>query len=230
VLERFTDLARRVVILAQEEARRLNHNHVGTEHILLGLISEGQGVAARALESLGIGLEPARQEVEEIIGRGEKAPSGNLPFTPRVKKVLALSLREAIQFGHNYISTEHILLGLVQEGEGVAVQVLARLGAEPNRVRQQVTRLIRGGGQEGGGEEAGAGPARATSKGPPQVRLATRDIGQIEVLHQLSRIADRLEAIERHLGMRSGGAEPGGGAADQPGPHPPDPGPEPAGE
>ena len=127
MFERFTDRARRVVVLAQEEARMLNHNYIGTEHILLGLIHEGEGVAAKALESMGISLDAVRAQVEEIIGQGQQAPSGHIPFTPRAKKVLELSLREALQLGHNYIGTEHILLGLIREGEGVAAQVLVKL-------------------------------------------------------------------------------------------------------
>ena len=130
MFERFTDRARRVVVLAQEEARLLNHSYIGTEHILLGLIHEGEGVAAKALESLGISLEAVRSQVEEIIGQGGSSPSGHIPFTPRAKKVLELSLREALQLGHNYIGTEHILLGLIREGEGVAAQVLVKLGAD----------------------------------------------------------------------------------------------------
>ena len=144
MFERFTDRARRVVVLAQEEARMLNHNYIGTEHILLGLIHEGEGVAAKALESLEISLEAVRAQVEEIIGQGQQAPSGHIPFTPRAKKVLELSLREALQLGHNYIGTEHILLGLIREGEGVAAQVLVKLGADLNRVRQQVIQLLQG--------------------------------------------------------------------------------------
>ncbi|MCW2523238.1 MAG: ATP-dependent Clp protease ATP-binding subunit, partial [Frankiales bacterium] len=144
MFERFTDRARRVVVLAQEEARMLNHNYIGTEHILLGLIHEGEGVAAKAMESLGISLEAVRQQVEEIIGQGQQAPSGHIPFTPRAKKVLELSLREALQLGHNYIGTEHILLGLIREGEGVAAQVLVKLGADLTRVRQQVIQLLNG--------------------------------------------------------------------------------------
>jgi ATP-dependent Clp protease ATP-binding subunit ClpC len=142
MFERYTDRARRVVVLAQEEARRLNHNYIGTEHILLGLIDEGEGIAARALESLGISLDAVRQQVEEIIGQGQHAPSGHFPFTQRAKKVLELSLREAVQLGHNYIGTEHILLGLIREGHGVAALVLVKLGADLNRVRQQVVQLI----------------------------------------------------------------------------------------
>jgi ATP-dependent Clp protease ATP-binding subunit ClpC len=144
MFERFTDRSRRVVVLAQEEARILNHNYIGTEHLLLGLIHEGEGVAARALESLGISLEAVRQQVEEVTGRGEELPSGHIPFTARAKKVLELSLREAMQLGHNYIGTEHILLGLLREGEGVAAQVLVKLGADLNRVRQQVIQLLHG--------------------------------------------------------------------------------------
>jgi ATP-dependent Clp protease ATP-binding subunit ClpA len=144
MFERFTDRSRRVVVLAQEEARILNHNYIGTEHLLLGLIHEGEGVAARALESLGISLEAVRQQVEEVIGRGEEPPPGHIPFTARAKRVLELSLREAMQLGHNYIGTEHILLGLLREGEGVAAQVLVKLGADLNRVRQQVIQLLHG--------------------------------------------------------------------------------------
>ena len=157
MFERFTDRARRVVVLAQEEARLLNHNYIGTEHILLGLIHEGEGVAAKALESLGISLEAVRSQVEEIIGQGGSSPSGHIPFTPRAKKVLELSLREALQLGHNYIGTEHILLGLIREGEGVAAQVLVKLGADLSRVRQQVIQLLSGysGSGQGEGSEAG---------------------------------------------------------------------------
>ena len=150
MFERFTDRARRVVVLAQEEARALNHNYIGTEHILLGLIQEGEGVAAKALESMGISLDAVRTEVKEIIGSGGNPPSGYIPFTPRAKKVLELALREALQLGHKYIGTEHILLGLIREGEGVAAQVLVKLGADLSRVRQQVIQLLSG--YEGGGE------------------------------------------------------------------------------
>jgi ATP-dependent Clp protease ATP-binding subunit ClpC len=144
LFERFTDRARRVVVLAQEEAVLLNHNYIGTEHILLGLIHEGEGVAAKAVESLGISVEAVRAEVEEIIGIGGSSPTGQIPFTPRAKKVLELSLREALQLGHNYIGTEHILLGLIREGDGVAAQVLLKLGADLSRVRQQVIALLSG--------------------------------------------------------------------------------------
>jgi ATP-dependent Clp protease ATP-binding subunit ClpC len=163
VFERFTDRARRVVVLAQEEARILNHNYIGTEHILLGLVHEGDGVAAKALASLGVWIEGVRQQVEEIIGQGQQAPTGQIPFTPRAKKVLELSLREALQLGHNYIGTEHILLGLIREGEGVAAQVLLKLGADLNRVRQQVIQLLSGGQSAEPPSSGRDEPAPATS-------------------------------------------------------------------
>ncbi|HEX9683856.1 MAG TPA: ATP-dependent Clp protease ATP-binding subunit [Acidimicrobiales bacterium] len=165
MFERFTDRARRVVVLAQEEARLLNHNYIGTEHILLGLIHEGEGVAAKALESLGISLEAVRSQVEEIIGQGSSSPSGHIPFTPRAKKVLELSLREALQLGHNYIGTEHILLGLIREGEGVAAQVLVKLGADLSRVRQQVIQLLSGySGKETAGATTGSQSSTETGQ------------------------------------------------------------------
>jgi ATP-dependent Clp protease ATP-binding subunit ClpC len=173
MFERFTDRARRVVVLAQEEARMLNHNYIGTEHILLGLIHEGEGVAAKALESLGISLEAVRSQVEEIIGQGQAAPTGHIPFTPRAKKVLELSLREALQLGHNYIGTEHILLGLIREGEGVAAQVLQKLGAEFERVRQVVIELL-----DGYSGEESAEPVRSVAHGPfdPPLSARARDV------------------------------------------------------
>jgi ATP-dependent Clp protease ATP-binding subunit ClpC len=151
MFEKFSDRARRVVVLSQEEARLLNHDYIGTEHILLGLIHEGEGVAARALGSLNIRLDAVRREVEEIIGPGESPPSEHIPFTPRAKKVLELSLREAIQLGHNYIGTEHILLGLLREGEGVACQVLVKLGASLPKVRARVLQLAAESAGEGRG-------------------------------------------------------------------------------
>src|SRR6201747_322120 len=173
MFERFTDRARRVVVLAQEEARMLSHNYIGTEHILLGLIHEGDGIAAKALESLGVSLEAVRAQVEEIIGQGQQAPSGHIPFTPRAKKVLELSLREALQLGHNYIGTEHILLGLIREGEGVAAQVLVKLGADLNRVRQQVIQLLSG--YQGKGEPATAG---GPAEGAPSSSLVLDQFGR----------------------------------------------------
>src|SRR6266700_1233776 len=172
MFERFTDRARRVVVLAQEEARMLHHNHIGTEHILLGLIGEGEGVAARALESLGISLEAVRQHAGGITGQGQQAPSGHIPFTPRATKVLELSLREALQLGHNYIGTEHILLGLIREGEGVAAQVLVQLGADPSRIRQQVIQLLQG---SPGREPAAAG---APPEAAPSASLILGQFGR----------------------------------------------------
>ncbi len=177
MFERFTDRARRVVVLAQEEARMLSHNYIGTEHILLGLIHEGEGVAAKALESLDISLEAVRAQVEEIIGQGQQAPSGHIPFTPRAKKVLELSLREALQLGHSYIGTEHILLGLIREGEGVAAQVLQKLGADLNRVRQQVIQLLSGfQGKESAGATASTGQGAAADA--PSSSLVLDQFGQ----------------------------------------------------
>ena len=142
LFQRFTDRARRAVTLAQEEARELGHDHIGTEHILLGLLRVPEGVAARALESFGISREAVVAKVEEIVGRGQGSPGGHIPFTPRSKKVLELALREALQLGHNYIGTEHVLLGLVREGEGVAAKVMVELGADLPRVRAQVMELL----------------------------------------------------------------------------------------
>jgi Clp amino terminal domain, pathogenicity island component len=169
MFERFTDRARRSVVLAQQEASQLNHNYIGTEHLLLGLLHEDSGVAARALESLGVSLEAVRAQVEEIIGRGKEAPSGHVPFTPRSKKVLELALREALLLDHNYIGTEHILLGLVREGEGVAAQVLVELGADLPRVRQQVTQVLAG--SAGQASQAG-GAARGQTEALPAGILA----------------------------------------------------------
>jgi prophage maintenance system killer protein len=150
LFQRFTDRARRAVHLAQEEARLLRHNYVGTEHLLLGLLYEGEGIAAQALGSLGISLQAVRAQVEQIIGHGPTTPTGHIPFTPRAKKALELSLREALQLGHNYIGTEHLLLGLIREGEGVAAQVLARFDADHARLREQVLRLVTDDCQEPG--------------------------------------------------------------------------------
>jgi ATP-dependent Clp protease ATP-binding subunit ClpA len=176
MFERFTDRARRVVVLAQQEARLLNHDYIGTEHLLLGLAHEGQGVAATALESLGISLDDARSQVQEVIGQGPGTPSGHIPFTPRAKKVLELSLREAKQLGHNYIGTEHILLGLVREGEGVAAQVLIRLGGDLSRVRQQVVQLL---GGSAGGAEAAAGMRPVPMPPPEELREAGERLAEV---------------------------------------------------
>ncbi len=182
MFQRFTDRARRVVVLAQEEARLLNHNYIGTEHLLLGLIGEGEGVAAHALESLGIGLAAVRQQVEAIIGPGQQAPSGHIPFTPQAKKVLELAEQEGRALGHNYVGTEHILLGLIRESGGVAVQALVTLGADLNRVRQQVIQLLHG---SQGKDVMGAGSRRLD-----------------DVLARVDSLDRRLAALERWVGMR----------------------------
>src|SRR6188472_476201 len=203
MFERFTDRARRVVVLAQEEDRMLNHNYIGTEHILLGLIHEGEGVAAKALESLGISLDAVRQQVEEIIGQGQQAPSGHIPFTPRAKKVLELSLREALQLGHNYIGTEHILLGLIREGEGVAAQVLVKLGADLNRVRQQVIQLLSG----YQGKEPAAAGATGTGEAAPSTSLVLdqfgRNLTQAAREGKLDPVIGREKEIERVMQVLS---------------------------
>ncbi len=213
LFERFTDRARRVVVLAQEEARLLNHNYIGTEHILLGLIHEGEGVAAKALESLGISLQAVRDQVEEIIGQGGSSPSGHIPFTPRAKKVLELSLREALQLGHNYIGTEHILLGLIREGEGVAAQVLTKLGADLSRVRQQVIQLLSGysgsgaDGPEGGRKErasatAGGGSGDSAS-GSLVLDQFGRNLTQLAREKKLDPVIGRVREAERVMQVLS---------------------------
>ena len=198
MFERFTDRARRVTVLAQEEARMHNHDYIGTEHILLGLIHEGNGVAAKALESLGIPQEAVRQQVEEIIGRGQQAPrGGHISFTPQAKKVLTLSLREAVQFGHSYIGTEHILLGLIREGDGVAAQVLVRLGADLDRVRQQVLELLHG--YQGADEPGTVRTAgRAEQGGRGKRKLLSQLLGRFDS------IESRLSALERRVGTGPG--------------------------
>jgi ATP-dependent Clp protease ATP-binding subunit ClpC len=202
MFERFTDRARRVIVLAQDEAKLLNHNFIGTEHILLGLIHEGEGVAAKALESLGIALEAVRAQVEEIIGQGQQVPTGHIPFTPRAKKVLELSLREALQMNHSYIGTEHILLGLIREGEGVAAQVLIKLGADLSRVRSTVLQLITGyQGREA--SMAGApetGPEKATSQILDQFG---RNLTQAARDNLLDPVIGRTQEIERVMTVLS---------------------------
>jgi len=211
LFERFTDRARRVVVLAQEEARLLNHSYIGTEHILLGLIHEGEGVAAKALESLSISLEAVRAQVEEIIGQGGSSPSGHIPFTPRAKKVLELSLREALQLGHNYIGTEHILLGLLREGEGVATQVLVKLGADLGKVRQQVIQLLSGyqgpaakGDAPAGGAPTGGAKEEAGDKGGSQVLdQFGRNLTQLARDKKLDPVIGRTRELERVMQILS---------------------------
>ncbi len=234
MFERFTDQARRAVVLAQEEARMLNHNYIGTEHILLGLLHEGEGAAGRALESLGVTLEPARLQIEGIIGRGQHAQSGHIPFTPRAKKVLELSLRESLQLGSDSIGAGHILLGLLREGDGVAVQVLVRMGVDLNRARQEVIKEITSEpppsqGQTGSPGEAGseprAGVRSATAVGSPRAsepghipgpRGGVRELWLTEMQSKLAdvhsalaEIMARLTAIERHLGVTGHSRESG---------------------
>jgi ATP-dependent Clp protease ATP-binding subunit ClpC len=208
VFERFTDRARRVVVLAQEEARLLNHNYIGTEHILLGLIHEGEGVAARGLESLGINLEAVRNQVVETIGQGSQAPTGHIPFTPRAKKVLELSLREALQLGHNYIGTEHILLGLIREGEGVAAQVLQKLGAELHKVRQTVIQLLSGPQAEetGGGHPGGSGRGSSSESSPGGSTVLDqfgRNLTQLARDRKLDPVIGRADEIQRVMQVLS---------------------------
>ena len=206
MFERFTDRARRVVVLAQEEARLLNHNYIGTEHILLGLIHEGEGVAAKALDSLGISLEAVREQVQEIIGPSQQTQSGHIPFTPRAKKVLEFSLREGLQLGHSYIGTEHILLGLIREGEGVAAQVLVKMGADLSRVRQQVIQLVSG--YQGGPEKAGAGvgqgnPQEGTPAGSLVLDQFGRNLTQAAREGKLDPVIGRSQEIERVMQVLS---------------------------
>jgi hypothetical protein len=225
MFERFTDGAKRVVALAQEEARVLNHNYIGTEHLLLGLIHEGDGIAARALESLGVTLQSARQQAEEIVGRGKHKPSGHVPFTPRAKKVLELSLREALHLGDNYIGTEHILLGVLREGDGVAVQMLVRLHVDLRQVRQAVIRLADS--PQGSSHRAVRFARRPEAASPRAAELAEgiglpadpgvpRQLWLTSMQNQLTMITERLDAIERHLGMRAA-AKPSGAEAEAPG-------------
>ena len=202
MFERFTERARRVVVHAQEEARELDHNYIGTEHLLLGLLREQESIAARALQELEIGQDAVREQVIQIIGRGKRAPSGHIPFTPRAKKVLELSLREALQLSHNYIGTEHILLGLIREGEGVAAQVLTKLSGNLSRVRDKVIELV---------------PAGAAEN--PELSAQLRSVrpgGPLDpIMRQLDTIAERLAAIERHLGIGRGEGPAGEGPAGE---------------
>jgi ATP-dependent Clp protease ATP-binding subunit ClpC len=183
MFERFTDRARRVVVLAQEEARLLNHNYIGTEHVLLGLLREADGVAAQTLEALGISLEGVRVRVEEIIGTGGgPSESGHVPFTPRAKKVLEISLREALHLGHNYIGTEHLLLGLVREGEGVAAQVLVQMGAELSAVRRMVVNIV-----------SGSAEAKATE--PSDVVIQSLQEENLRLRHAVDRLREELRRL-----------------------------------
>ena len=201
MFERFTDRARRVVVLAQEEARMLSHNYIGTEHILLGLMHEGEGVAALTLDSLGIELGNVRAYIEREVGQGDKAPSGHIPFTPRAKKVLELSLREALQLRHNYIGTEHILLGVVREGEGLAARAIVDGGVELGELRHRVLNRL----------------SQGTKERPSEMFFAAGTMfGE-----RLAQIQESLDRIERHLGIQqpdrpAADPEPAGPSASQP--------------
>jgi ATP-dependent Clp protease ATP-binding subunit ClpC len=207
LFERFTDRARRVLVLAQEEARLLNHSFIGTEHILLGLIHEGDGVAAKALENLGLSLESVREKVEETIGPTGAAPTTSPPFTPRAKKVLELSLRESLQLGHNYIGVEHLLLGLVREGEGVAAQVLVSLGADLPQVRQEVIKLLSGTSMGGRNDQVGATAGGSgvgdTPAGSPVLDQFGRNLTQLARDHKLDPVVGRDREIERLMQVLS---------------------------
>ena len=198
MFQRFSDSARRVVVLAQEEARKLNHNYIGTEHLLLGLIQEGEGVAAKALESVQVNIDAVRGQVVEIIGRGSSPPSGHIPFTPRAKKVLELSLREALQLGHNYIGTEHILLGIIREGEGVAAKVLVKLGIDLERLRNQVLRMLSG--SPAGTGEAAAGEG---AHGAMMLDQFGRNLTELAAQQKLDPVIGREKEIERVMQVLS---------------------------
>ncbi len=220
MFERFTERSRRVVVLAQEEARMLNHNYIGTEHILLGLIHERDSLAARVIETLGVTQAAARAEIREMIGEGGSAPTGHIPFTPRAKKVLELSLREALDLKKDYIGTEHILLGLIRERDGVGAQILERLGASPGSVRQRVGELT-------GKEPDPADPAESDipfavsswPRGSTSIRgeKLGEKLGEFRAM--LASIDRRLSAIERHLGIADDSGRPP--AAEEEPPTPP---------
>jgi ATP-dependent Clp protease ATP-binding subunit ClpC len=188
LFERFTDTARRVVVYAQEDARLLDHNYIGTEHLLLGLLHDDTEAAVRVLNMVGVELGPARAQVEEMIGKGQDVPAGDIPFTPRAKKVLELSLREALQLGHNYIGSEHILLGLLREGRGVGAQVLERLGVEFEELRQHILTQL----------SARRQPQRSRGM------FAATGGGLTAIETRLNAIEERLERIERLLKDGSG--------------------------
>jgi ATP-dependent Clp protease ATP-binding subunit ClpC len=210
MFERFTERARRVVVLAQEESRLLGHNYIGTEHLLLGLLAEQEGIAARALESLNVTLTAAREQVIEIIGPGQQQQHGHIPFTPRAKKILELSLREALTTGSEVIDTQHLLLGLIDEGDGVGAQILQRLGATTQAVREAVTTLADSEPAAEATEAPGSQP-RAVSM-TRQLRI--RPDALVEVKDLLASIDRRLSAIERHLGIDAGREEPPAAAAE----------------
>jgi ATP-dependent Clp protease ATP-binding subunit ClpA len=212
MFERFTSQSRRAVVFAQEEAASLDHNYIGTEHLLLGLLHEGKGAAGRALASADIALAPAQGEVEVIIGRGQQAPSGHIPFTPRAKKCLELSLRASLELGHHYIGTGHLLLGLISEGHGVAITVLDRLGANLDQLRERVILEL-----EAEPETEPEDPGHVLGAGR-QVKIARRQQirwpSQDAIQARLEKIDERLSAVERHLGIVHEDPEPGGDSGD----------------
>ena len=214
MFERFTDRARSVVVLAQEESRLLGHNHIGTEHLLLGLLAEREGVAARALESLGVTLDAARQQVREIVGPDSEAARGHIPFTPRAKKILELSLREALSLGSEVISTEHLLLGLIDEGDGVGAQILERLGAQNTKVRKAVIGLASAEPEAEAEAEAEAAEPEAEVVRSFGSNMRIRIEALAEVKDLLVNIDRRLSAIERHLGIGDGPEEPPAAASE----------------
>jgi ATP-dependent Clp protease ATP-binding subunit ClpC len=221
MFERFSPRARRAIVLAQEESRLLSHNYIGTEHILLGLLAERDGVAARALRSLGIRLDAARDQVREIIGEGQQAPSGHIPFTPRAKKVLELSLREAMRLRSEIIGTEHLLMGLIAEGDGVGAQILERLGASADAVREKVVDVARTEPETDPAEAASAEAASAEDPRLTRTAFASRSMQiRIEAIREVRDLLEsmdrRLSAIERHLGI-----DTEAGRRDGPGTEPP---------
>src|SRR4051812_47044269 len=208
MFERFTERARQVVVLAQEEARTLKHNYIGTEHILLGLLREEEGLAARVLESLDITVERVRAQVVRIVGSGEEVTSGQIPFTPRAKKVLELALREALSLGHNYIGTEHILLGLVRENEGVAARILLDFDADSEKIRNEVIRMLSGpGGRRpqgsGQGQAAPGGTAQGEKKSSKLLDQFGRNLTKLAADGKLDPVVGRETEIERIMQILS---------------------------
>jgi len=209
MFERFTERARQVVVLAQEEARTLKHNYIGTEHILLGLLREEEGLAARVLESLDITVERVRAQVVRIVGSGEEVTSGQIPFTPRAKKVLELALREALSLGHNYIGTEHILLGLVRENEGVAARILLDFDADSEKIRNEVVRMLSGpGGRRSGGSGSGSGQGAAAGSGEGKKNSKLldqfgRNLTKLAIDGKLDPVVGREQEIERLMQILS---------------------------
>src|SRR5688500_16661797 len=201
MFERFTERARQVVVLAQEEARILKHNYIGTEHIVLGLLREEEGLAARVLESLDITVERVRAQVVRIVGSGEEVTSGQIPFTPRAKKVLELALREALSLGHNYIGTEHILLGLVRENEGVAARILLDFDADSDKIRNEVIRMLSGPG--GRRQGAGAGAQGEGKKSSKLLDQFGRNLTKLAADGKLDPVIGREVEIERIMQILS---------------------------